>query len=221
MLLYVKGNIMLDKLKIDIVSDVVCPWCIIGYKRLEKAIEELGIQDKIQIEWHPFELNPDLAEPKNVYKHMYDRYNMDELQVKAYQDDRTKDGKNLGFEFNYSLQMNVVDTRDAHVMLDFAKAFGKQTQLKLRLFSAHFSEKKDISKQDVLLKELEAVGLDVVEAKKRLNKSSRDMIEQKEMQWHQKGVSAVPTMFFDNNQMMNGAYPIEIYKQVLREFIDE
>ncbi len=66
---------MSNKLKIDIVSDVVCPWCIIGYKRLEKAISEMGIQDQVEIEWQPFELNPQMpAEGENVTEHITRKY---------------------------------------------------------------------------------------------------------------------------------------------------
>ena len=66
---------MKNKLKIDIVSDVVCPWCTIGYKRLEKAITELGIKDQVEIEWQPFELNPNMpAEGQNVNEHITEKY---------------------------------------------------------------------------------------------------------------------------------------------------
>ena len=66
---------MANKIKIDIVSDVVCPWCTVGYKRLEKAISELGIQDKVEIEWQPFELNPTMsADGQNLNEHMMEKY---------------------------------------------------------------------------------------------------------------------------------------------------
>jgi predicted DsbA family dithiol-disulfide isomerase len=88
---------MKEKLKIDIVSDVVCPWCTIGYKRLEKAITELGIQDQVEIEWHPFELNPNMpAEGQNVQEHITEKYGSTLEQQKESQQFMTEAGAELG-----------------------------------------------------------------------------------------------------------------------------
>ena len=83
---------MSDKIKIDVVSDVVCPWCIIGYKRLEKAIEELGIQDKIELDWQPFELNPTMPKGgQNVIEHISEKYGASiEDQKLSKKEDETK-----------------------------------------------------------------------------------------------------------------------------------
>jgi len=211
---------MKDKIKIDIVSDIVCPWCVIGYKRLEKAMKELKVEDKVEIHWQPFELNAGLEETgKNVYKHMSDRYGMSEDQVKQYQAQRTQDGKELGFEFNYYDTMNLINTRDAHVLLEFAKDFGKQTQLQLAFFKAHFTDKKNLADKDTLLEEVQKLGLDKDVASKKLNGEARQKIETKESYWHMKGVNSVPTMVINDKDMMNGAYPIETYKQVLKELL--
>lgn len=209
---------MKDKIKIDIVSDVVCPWCVIGYKRLEKAIKELDVEDKIQIVWHPFELNPNLgSEGKKLYKHLNDRYDMSIDKIKAYHKKMTEDGLALGFKFDFYEEMNTWDTRNAHILLGYAKEFEKQTPLQLRLFSAHFGERKKISDKNVLAKELEAIGLDSNEALKRLNEEASNDIAQKEIFWQKKGVNSVPTMVFEDDLMMNGAYPIQSYKEVLSE----
>lgn len=211
---------MKDKIKIDIISDIVCPWCVIGYKRLEKAIKELGVEDKVEIEFHPFELNPDLGnEGKKLYKHLSDRYDMKIDEIKKYHEKMTVDGMELGFSFNFDEDMDTWDTRYAHILLDYAKAYEKQVQLKLRLFSAHFSERKNISDKNVLAKELEAVGLDVKEALSLLTPESAQKIDEKEQFWKYKGINAVPTMVFPNNSVMNGAYPLETYKQVLKELL--
>ena len=213
---------MKDKIKIDIVSDVVCPWCIIRYKRLEKAINELGVADKVEIQWQPFELNPDITiEGENIIEHMNDKYKMKAEQVKAYQEERKQNGAELGFKYDYYDNMKIVNTRDAHILIDYAKDFGKQNELQMRLFSAHFSERKIISDRKVLAKEIEFVGLDVDEAMSKLDSDARIELIKKEKSWINKGISAVPTMIFNNSSMMNGAYPIETYKQVLSELIND
>ena len=214
---------MKNKIKIDIVSDVVCPWCIIGYKRLEKAIKELGFEDKIEIEWHPFELNPNMpVEGENVIEHVSNKYGMNKEQALASQKSMTNNGEELGFKFNYFDEMKIVNTRDAHILLDFAKEFGKQTKLKMRLMEAFFSEQKDISNRDILLKEFQSIGLDIDKAREILeDKKNREEIKIKESSWQKKGISAVPTMIFNNDSMMNGAYPVETYKQVLSELVQK
>ena len=213
---------MNEKIKIDIISDVVCPWCIIGYKRLEKAISELGVEDKIEIKWQPFELNPDISlQGENIIEHMSIKYSMPKEQVKSYQEERKQNGAELGFDYNYYDEMKIVNTRDAHILIDYAKEFGKQNELQMRLFHAHFSEKKIISSRDVLEKEVSAVGLDSTEAMKILDGTKRDDIIKKEEYWKTKGISAVPTMIFNNTSIMNGAYPIETYKQVIQELLEK
>ncbi len=214
---------MTDKIKIDIVSDVVCPWCVIGYKRLEQAINDLGVQDKIEIQWQPFELNPDMGiDGENLIKHMNRKYHMNEAAAKLYQEERKKDGAQLGFDYNFYDEMDLVNTRDAHTLIEYAKEFGKQTELQMKLFSAHFSDKKVISNREVLLKEVENLGLDVSEAIKRLDDDLyKDQIQKKEEFWLNQGVSSVPTMIFNQNKLMNGAYPIDSYKQVLVELLKE
>ena len=122
---------MKEKLKIDIVSDVVCPWCTIGYKRLEKAIVELGLQDEIEIEWQAFELNPNMpAEGQNVIEHITEKYGSTLAQQEESQQRMTEIGKELGFTFDYYDEMRMANTFDAHVLLDYAKKFDKQTELK-------------------------------------------------------------------------------------------
>ena len=116
-----KNEIMGEKLKIDIVSDVVCPWCAIGYKRLEKAIAELGFEDKVSIEWQPFELNPGMP-PKgqDLTEHIAEKYGSTLEQQQASQQNMTDIGEELGFKFDYFEGMRMANTFDAHVLLEYA-----------------------------------------------------------------------------------------------------
>ena len=212
-----------EKLKIDIVSDVVCPWCTIGYKRLEKAIKELGIQDQVAIEWQPFELNPNMpAEGQNVQEHIAEKYGSTLEQQKESQQRMTEAGAEHDFTFDYFDEMRMVNTFEAHVLLEYAKAFGKQTELKMRLTSAFFSERKDVSKREVLEQALIDVGLNAKEALARLdNNNARYEVKSKEAYWQDLGVTSVPTIIFNKKSAVTGAQPVAIFKQVLSELIKE
>ena len=214
---------MKEKLKIDIVSDVVCPWCTIGYKRLEKAISELGIQDQIEIEWQPFELNPLMpAEGQNVTEHLTEKYGSTLEQQNESKQQMTAVGKQLNFTFDYFEGMRMVNTFEAHVLLEYAKEFGKQTELKMCLTTAFFSERKDVSDRDILKKALQSVGLNVEEGLLKLdNDEARYEVKSKQGYWKDLGINSVPTMVFNETSALNGAQPVAVYKQVLTQLLNE
>ena len=208
---------------IHIISDVVCPWCIVGYKHLEAAIEELGIQEYIDIEWQPFELNPDMpAEGENLRDHVARKYGSSRESSDKARANIASKGAEYGFVFNYFDEMKMVNTLDAHVLLEHAKQFGLQHALKMRLFSAFFTERKDISMREVLLNEAQSVGIDKNSAETALNNpSSQQTVQEVESQWHQMGVSAVPTVVFNRESALTGAHPKESFKQVLQELMTQ
>lgn len=210
-----------DKLKIDIVSDVVCPWCTIGYKRLEKAITEMGgLSNEVEIEWHPFELNSHMPpEGQNIQEHLAEKYGATLEQQKESQAHMAEaGGEELGFTFDYFDDMRIVNTLEAHVLLEYAKEFDKQTELKMRLTTAYFSERKDVSKRDVLKEALEEVGLDAEKGLQLLdNDEKRYEVKSKIAYWQNLGVNSVPTIVFDKKSAVTGAQPVHIFKKVLRE----
>ena len=214
---------MKEKIKIDIVSDVVCPWCTIGYKRLEKAITELGIEDQVEIEWQPFELNPNMpAEGQNVNEHITEKYGSTLEQQKASKQNMTEVGAELGFKFDYFDEMRMVNTFDAHVLLEYAKNFGKQTELKMTLTKAFFSDRKNVSKRDVLKQALLDVGLNAEDGLAKLdNEEARFEIKSKEKYWQNLGVSSVPTIVFNRQSAVTGAQPVDTFKQILGEIINK
>ncbi|PSW22089.1 DsbA family oxidoreductase [Photobacterium sanctipauli] len=214
---------MTDKIKLDIISDVVCPWCAVGYKHLEAAINELGLQDKVEIEWQPFELNPDMPlEGENLREHIMKKYGSTSDESVQARQRLTQIGAEHGFAFNFFDEMKMVNTLDAHVLLDYAKQAGKQTELKLRLFAAYFSNQQDVSNHEVLLQVVEDTGLDRQEALARLNdKVFGEEIRSQEAYWHQLGVSAVPTVVFNRTSALTGAQAVDTYKQVLTELASQ
>ncbi|MBU2903764.1 MULTISPECIES: DsbA family oxidoreductase [Arenibacter] len=214
---------MADKIKIDIVSDVVCPWCTIGYKRLDKAISEMGIQDQVEIEWQPFELNPHMPkEGQNVQEHIAEKYGSSLEDQKRSQEYMAEAGAELGFTFDYFDEMRMANTFEAHILLEYAKAFGKQTELKMRLTTAFFSERKDVSDRAILKQALLDVGLNAEEALAKLdNDEARYEIRSKEDYWKNLGVNSVPTIVFNRKSAVTGAQPVDVFKQILTEVIEQ
>jgi len=213
---------MSSKIKLDIISDVVCPWCIVGYKHLEAAIEELGIQDRVEIEWQPFELNPDMPpEGEHLRAHVARKYGASKADSDSARKNIAQHGADYGFTFDYFEDMKMVNTLDAHKLLDFAHQIGKQTPLKLRLFSAFFTEHKDISDHQILIQEAIAVGITREQAETVLaDDSIREHVKNLESQWQKMGVSSVPTVVINRTSALTGAQPQETFKQVLIELIN-
>lgn len=129
-------------------------------------------------------------------------------------------GSEYGFEFHYFENMKIVNTLDAHILLDVARSIGKQTELKLR-FSLHFSEGKDISNRTVLINEAKAIGISEKQLTNALNNDKlRRNIQKSERDWQRLGVSSVPTMIFNRSISLTGAHPQETYKHILLELIN-
>lgn len=212
---------MAEKIKLDFISDVACPWCVIGYKRLIKAISEMAVDDKIEIEWHPFQLNTDMPpEGEEVRAHMSRKYGISPADADHTLAQMTAHGAELGFVFDFYDGFKMVNTGDLHILLDYAKESGKQTELKLRLFEAFFSERKDVSDRQVLAQELKSVGIDADNGIARLdNDALRSQVVAQETHWKRLGISAVPTIVFDQLHSLIGAQPISVYKEVLTELL--
>ncbi|WP_378186348.1 DsbA family protein [Aquimarina sp. W85] len=212
-----------DKVTLDIISDVVCPWCTIGYKRLQKAIDEMGVRDKVVVEWQPFELNPTMpSEGENVIEHITNKYGASKKDQLRSKEHMAQAGAELGFKFDYFDEMRMVNTRAAHVLLDYAKENNKQTELKMRLVTAFFSERKDVSDREILIQEIKNIGLDAKEALFRLDDTTAHKeVQAKETYWQNLGVSSVPTMVFNGSSAVTGAQSVDVYKQILTEVLKD
>ncbi|WP_017446527.1 DsbA family oxidoreductase [Gayadomonas joobiniege] len=212
---------MKDKIKLDIVSDVVCPWCIIGYKHLSAAIESLGIENQINIEWQPFELNPDMpAEGENLVEHVARKYGASKADSERARAQITQAGADYGFTFNYFPEMKIVNTFDAHVLLTYAHSIGRQTELKMRLFEAFFSEQKDVSKPEVLIEAAIQVGIAEDEAAAAIkSKQLQTTVKLRESNWLSLGIDGVPTVIINGSQALTGAHPEHSFKAALKKVI--
>lgn len=207
-------------LQIDIVSDVVCPWCIVGFKQLEQAIGETGISAAIK--WHPFELNPDMeAGGENLREHIMRKYGSTAEQSQAARDRLTALGADLGFDFRFTDDMRMVNTFKAHQLIHWAGPEGKEHPLKMALFEAYFGNGKDLNDHEVLAGVAESIGLDRAEALKVLEDGRyADMVRQEEAFWTQNGIHGVPAVIFERRHLITGAQGAENYASIIRQLVD-
>ena len=214
---------MNNKIKLDIISDVVCPWCIIGYRRLEKAISEMGIQDQVEIAWQPFELNPDMPqEGEDILDHVKRKYGSSPEDWKRSQSNMATLGEEIEFIFNFFEGKRIVNTREAHILLDYAKEFGKQTELKIRLFESYFSEGKDVSDRQILAEVVLKTGLNVDDAIAKLDQvDAREKTLRQESFWRNADITSVPTIVFNRSSTLNGAQSVDVYKKVLADLLEQ
>lgn len=202
--------------QVDIISDVMCPWCIVGFKQLELALAQTGMGARVR--WHPFELNPDMGpEGENLAAHIQRKYGStpdDSARARAQLQDI---GAALGFRFALGADSRIVNSFAAHCLLDFAAGIGLQHPLKLALFAAHFSEQKDVSTHETLLDCAQAVGIDRESAAAALGAPhhARSVRAQQQV-WAQNGISGVPTMIFAETVMVTGAQGPRAYADILR-----
>lgn len=210
-------------MKIEIVSDVMCPWCIIGYKNLEKALEELDGQVVADISWHAFELNPQMpVEGQDLREHLMEKYGITEQQSNDNRERILQMGQTAGFQFNFAEDGIMINSFDCHRLLTWAKQYHKQTQLKLALFKAHFTDNARLNDESQLLAVVESVGLDVNIAKDILATDQyADEVRAEQSQMHQLGISSVPTFIIDQKYVINGGQPVETFKQALVQIQSE
>lgn len=206
--------------RIDIVSDVVCPWCIIGYKQLEKALEQVGV--KTAIEWHPFELNTQMAEEgENLREHLAGKYGTTREDSIRAREHLTALGNDLGFAFNYSDDMRMYNTFRAHQLLHWAGAQGRKHNLKMALFGAFFTDRRNVSDPRVLADVAASIGLDREEALTVLNDArNAESVRQEQSFWISRGIRGVPAIIFDRRHLVSGAQGVDNYVAILRSLTE-
>ncbi len=210
-------------MKIEIWSDIACPFCYIGKRKLEKAIQKLPEAPAIQIEWKSFQLNPDLItnEDQNTLAYLSETKGWSKAQTLQMTAQVAAMGREEGLEFDFEHTV-VANTKQAHRLLHFAKVQGKQNELKESLFQAYFEEGKNIDQQDNLIHCAEAVGLPSKEAKQVLDSASFDQeIDQDVYEARLIGVQGVPFFVFNRKYGISGAQPAEVFDQTLQQALQE
>ncbi|MBS7661703.1 DsbA family oxidoreductase [Pseudomonas lalucatii] len=207
-------------LRIDIVSDVVCPWCIIGYRQLAQALEASGSAHEIH--WHPFELNPDMpAAGQNLREHVAEKYGTTKAQSADSRSRMSEIGADLGFEFRFADDMRMHNTFNAHQLLHWADRHGRMHDLEQALFAAHFTQRRNLSDPAVLADVAAEVGLERGDALAVLadQRFAAD-VRAAEHAWLSQGIRGVPAMIFNRRHLVTGAQGVENYRRILAQLAE-
>lgn len=214
---------MSKHLKLDIVSDVSCPWCIIGYLSLQQALTRLAPDTSTEITWQPFELNPNMPkEGQDITEHITEKYGISVEQSNQNRMMIKQRGFELGYEFGTRSGGRIYNTFDAHRLLHWAKEFDKQTVLKLALFDLYFKQNGNPSDHQQLLDVSQNVGLDPVTAKKVLvsNEYKQD-VRALQHHYQSQGISSVPAVIINNKHLISGGQSADVFEQAMIEIAKE
>lgn len=211
-------------LRIDIVSDVVCPWCIIGLKQVEKALTLVGQDIAAETYWHPFELNPNMPpEGEDTAEHIARKYGSTPDQSRINRSRLSDIGNSVGFAFNYGDGMRIYNTFNAHKLLTIfgsERGWRAQTKLKMALFTAYFQDRRDVSDIDVLCDIAEAQGMDRDVALAWINDAALTTSVRAEMaHWTDQNITGVPAIIFDQKYMVPGAQSSETFADVINKVL--
>ena len=212
---------MPQPIKIDFVSDVACPWCAVGLKALEAAIARVGSDLHVDLHFQPFELNPQMPrEGEDAVEHLTRKYGITEQQAAQSGEAIRARGAELGFEFRMDRRRRVYNTFDAHRLLHWAGEQGESRQLALKhaLLGAYFTDGEDVSSADTLVRVAEGTGLDGERAREILSGDEfADAVRAQEQFYQQQGISAVPSVIFNDQHLLQGGQPVEVFEQALRQ----
>lgn len=205
-------------LRLDIVSDIVCPWCYIGLANLQKALEAVGDEISVTIDFHPLQLNPGLPpEGELSADNIARKYGMTPEQA------RSRGGGVRAAAAEAGLAMagrpeRLYDTFGAHRLLAWAREQGRQQEMKHALFDAYFERGRNISSADVLVEAAMEAGLDAAAAQHVLARGDYAAeVHDDEIEWRSEGIASVPTMVVDGEFVINGAQAPDRIERALRK----
>jgi predicted DsbA family dithiol-disulfide isomerase len=213
----------MNKLHIDIVSDVMCPWCIVGYKGLESALNALEFDLEVTVNWLPFELNPTMPiEGQDIKEHLIEKYGITEQQSAQNREMITQRGKEVNFDVNFSQQMRMINSFDLHRLLAWAKNQGKQHELQMAFFTEHFTQNTPLNEHENLIRIVSDLGLDVIAAKEVLNsKAYAEQVRAEQKISIDKGINSVPTFIFNHQYSISGGQTKATFMQALKQIAQE
>lgn len=214
------------RLTVDIVSDVMCPWCIIGWLKFERVMAHFAGRLAFRVQWHPFELNPDMPpEGEDAAAHVMRKYGISAEQSRANTGRMAGIAAELGFTFNRGPDFRMRNSFDAHRLLSWAGALeepeqeaatGVQTALKLALFRAHFTDNRDVGDAEVLADVAASVGLDRTRAAAILASGEfGEMVRTEEAYWADQNITGVPAFILAGRMLIPGAQDPEAFIRVI------
>ncbi len=210
-------------MRIDFVSDVVCPWCVIGLKALEQALARTSDVVTPEIHFQPFELNPGMPpEGQNTAEHVMQKYGADAERSKGTRELIRTSAAAYGFEMRSGPDSRIWNTFDSHRLLHWAGLEGRQAELKMALFTAHFTEGQNLGDPDVLADAAAAAGLDRDAARQVIVSGAYAAdVRADEARWRGEGITAVPTVIINGKYAVTGGQPVETFEKVIRHIAAE
>ncbi len=200
-------------MRIDVFSDVVCPWCFVGKRRLEQALAQAKLEDA-EIHWHAFQLNPDLP-PEGVDRHSYLESKFGPGALERIHARLDEVGKSAGIDFQFDKIQRSPNTLDAHRLLWLAGAQGKQDALKEALLEAYFMEGRDVGDHAVLTDIASQVGLEGDIPAWLASDAGKHEVQEDLAQAARLQISGVPFFIFEGRIALSGAQPPEVFLQAL------
>lgn len=210
-------------MRIEIWSDIMCPFCYIGKKHLDEAIAQLPFKDEVTVEWKSFQLAPDLSQNETIAISTYleERKGMDASQIKAMNEQLTEMGKTVGITFNMDDALGV-NTSNAHRLIHFAQANGLGSEMKERLFKAYFTEGKNVGDTTTLMELAVELGFDASIVEEMLASDefvfevASDALDAQDMK-----VQSVPFFVLDRKYGFAGAQPVSSFVDALTQTYNE
>ena len=217
---------MASPLKIDFVSDISCPWCAIGLKSLEQALERVAGDISAELHFQPFELNPQMGpQGQEITEHITEKYGITPAQAHANRENIRLRGEQLGFKFSMADEpgggrSRIYNTFDAHRLLHWAELQGadQQRALKEALFKAYFTDGESPASHEVLARVAGEVGLDAARAQEILASNFyADEVREREQYYLTQGIHSVPAVIINDRHLISGGQPAEVFEQALRQ----
>lgn len=212
-----------NKMKIEIWSDVVCPWCYIGKRRFESALQSFEFAQHLDIEWKSYQLDPEMQTDTtlNIHQYLADRKGMSLAQAKAMGNNVTEVAAKEGLHYDFSKTIPV-NTIKAHRLLHFAKTLGKQDAMKEALLYAYFTEGKNLDDNKTLIILAQKIGIDgtetqqILESEAYLGEVEKDIYEGQQL-----GLRGVPFFVFNRKYGISGAQDAKVFSQTLQKAFTE
>jgi predicted DsbA family dithiol-disulfide isomerase len=214
---------MTKPLKIDFVSDISCPWCVIGLGGLRQALDRLGDQVAADIHFQPFELNPAMGpDGQNIVEHIGEKYGSTPAQSAANRAMIKERAAGVGFEMKTNEDSRIYNTFDAHRLLHWAGIVGHQQELKQALFRAYFTNGGHMGDYDTLVEAAQEAGLEP-DAAREVLVSGRyaDEVRSAEEHWRRAGINSVPAVIVNDRYLISGGQPAEYFEQALKQIAAE
>lgn len=206
--------------RLDIISDPICPWCYIGKANLDRAIAQAGL-NPFDIEWRIFQLNPDMPpEGRDRKEYLETKFGGPERAQAIYGRIREAAAES-GLEVNFDKIERTPNTMDAHRLIRWARTSGTQDALVTQLFHRYFENGEDISDHEVLLDAAQSVGLERDVVEKLLDSDAdREELTAEDVAAREMGVSGVPCFVVDGRYVLQGAQPTETWVKVIHELVE-